>query len=257
MRSHKSHPFLVPVSSFEQCAIFELEWGKDASPTMKICQQIDSRWHDKRGSRTSAMTIPNFKICDNDIYWCHYQCAFDRHGPIKVNFKREENSTATVKRSFQLQRYYRKVFSYIEVWVLGWGLSSRLKCLPWKHEDRNINYHFQLSAWTAGYSSLPITVPPGVGNCNAQPKLASMTIHNGNLCISLRDPAATAKIEELWRAINSIQTFILCGMHTQQWMPLDAHTTYIHEKEKMKSIASIQVLNFTETFISVAWIVQD
>lgn len=257
MRTHKSHPFLVPVSSFEQCAIFELEWGKDASPTMKICQQIDSRWHDKRGSRTSAMTIPNFKICDNDIYWCHYQCAFDRHGPIKVNFKREENSTATVKRSFQLQRYYRKVFSYIEVWVLGWGLSSRLKCLPWKHEDRNINYHFQLSAWTAGYSSLPITVPPGVGNCNAQPKLASMTIHNGNLCISLRDPAATAKIEELWRAINSIQTFILCGMHTQQWMPLDAHTTYIHEKEKMKSIASIQVLNFTETFISVAWIVQD
>lgn len=257
MRSHKSYPFLVPVSSFEQCAIFELEWGKDASPTMKICQQIDSRWHDKRGSRTSAMTIPNFKICDNDIYWCHYQCAFDRHGPIKVNFKREENSTAAVKRSFQLQRYCRKVFSYIEVWVLGWGLSSRLKCLPWKHEDRNINYHFQLSAWTAGYSSLPITVPPGVGNCNAQPKLASMTIHNGNLCISLRDPAATAKIEELWRAINSIQTFILCGMHTQQWMPLDAHTTYIHEKEKMKSIASIQVLNFTETFISVAWIVQD
>lgn len=226
-------------------------------PLKKICQQIDSRWHDKWGSRTSAMTIPNFKICDNDIYWCHYQCAFDRHGPIKVNFKREENSTATVKRSFQLQRYYRKVFSYIKVWVLGWGLSSRLKCLPWKREDRNINYHFQLSAWTVGYSSLPITVPPGVGNCNAQPKLASMTIHNGNLCISLRDPAATTKIEELWRVINSIKTFILCGMHTQQWMPLDAHATYIHEKEKMKPIASIQVLKFKETFISVAWIVQD
>lgn len=62
------------------------------------------------------MTIPNFKICDNDIYWYHYQYVFDRHGPIKVNFKREENSTATVKRSFQLQRYYSKVFSYTEVW---------------------------------------------------------------------------------------------------------------------------------------------
>lgn len=33
-------PFIVPVSSFEQCAIFELEWGKDSSSTMEICQQL-------------------------------------------------------------------------------------------------------------------------------------------------------------------------------------------------------------------------
>lgn len=107
-----------------------------------------------------------------------------------------------------------------------------------------------------GYSSLPIIEPPGMETCNAQPKLASMTIHNGNLCISLRDPVATTKIEELWRVINSIKTFILCGMHTQQRIPSGAHATYIHEKEKMKPITSIQELNFTETFISVAWIVQ-
>lgn len=84
-----------------------------------------------------------------------------------------------------------------------------------------------------------------------------MTSHNGNLCISLRDPDSTTKIEELWKVILSIETFILYGMHTQQRIPSNAHTTHIHENKKMKQIASVQELNFRETFINVAWSIQD